>query len=332
MKNLKVLRLFCALCVVFSHSFSVVSGDPLDEPLQRFTGFSLGDYAVLVFFIISGIVIPLSLARSDGLVRFWARRVLRIFPALIVCVLTTALLMGPIVSTLSVSDYLSNSQVSAYIAGAASTLSTSRGLPGVFENLPDSGAVNVPLWTLKYELLAYACATLMFAVFRLPFLLVCLVAGGLLLLTGLVQTFAPDLSPRLFNLSAFLAAFFCGAVGFGFLHGRARAFVLCVIGVAALVLLFGTGFWLGAVIITLSASTLLIALAPSIPVLSGQRFGDYSYGLYIFAFPVQQLLVSWLPDISAVPHFLFTLLFALPLAVCSWHLVEKNAIALGRRL
>ena len=332
MKNLKVLRLVCALCVIFSHSFSVVSGDPLNEPLQMATGFSLGDYAVLVFFIISGLVIPLSLARSQDLMRFWARRLLRIFPALIVCVLATALVMGPAVTSLPLQDYLGNPQVAAYIAGAATTLSTSQGLPGVFETLPDSGQVNVPLWTLKYELLAYACAVLVFAAIKLPGHAVWLLAAGLLLLDGLLREGAPGLPPQLFNLSAFLAAFFCGAAGFELLRTRALALSAGLVGVAGAALLVGTGFWLGAVLLVLTAATLLVAHAPPLPVLSGARFGDYSYGLYIFAFPIQQLLVLVLPGVAAGQHFLLTLLLALPVAAGSWHLLESRSIAFGKRV
>lgn len=62
------------------------------------------------------------------------------------------------------------------------------------------------------------------------------------------------------------------------------------------------------------------------------RFGDPSYGLYIFAFPIQQTLI-WLNHgrLGWMPLFLLTLLACFAAAFASWHLVEKRALRLKPR-
>ena len=88
-----VLRLAMAGAVLVSHSYFFVTGETSAEPLYRWTGHTLGEHAVQVFFFLSGIMVTESLARSRGAIDFATARVLRIFPGLIVCVLLTALVI-----------------------------------------------------------------------------------------------------------------------------------------------------------------------------------------------------------------------------------------------
>ncbi|WP_312358504.1 acyltransferase [Agrobacterium sp.] len=329
LNNLKPLRLICALSVVFAHSFSVVSGNYLDEPFQKSTGYSIGDYAVIVFFAISGIVIPLSLERNPDMLRFWARRMLRIFPALIVCVAAVAFALGPAVSTLSVDAYFADPRFVKYLFGASSLLATSQGLPGVYETLPDAEQVNVPLWTLKYEILAYFFAAIIFGTIRAD-PMKRLIFMALLLVVFLSNFIWLEVSSKLFNAQVFLTSFFCAAIFYGLIKKCRTATLGAILSGLFVILLIGTPAWLPAISIVLALATLAIAYAPPIPVLTNDRFGDYSYGLYVFAYPIQQLIVLMYPQIGVLFHFTASLLICVPLAYCSLHILESRAASLVR--
>ena len=93
--------------------------------------------------------------RSRSVIDFAVARILRIFPALIVCVLITAFVVGPLVSLLAPTDYFANPGLYGYLAKTLTLSSGSASLPGVFETVPYAGYVNSSLWTLKYEVICY---------------------------------------------------------------------------------------------------------------------------------------------------------------------------------
>lgn len=150
-----VLRFAMATLVLISHSYLYAAGTAEAEPLQRWLGRSLGECAVQVFFFLSGVMVAQSFDRSRNIVDFSVARVLRIFPALTVCVLATAFILGPCVANLSPSDYLTSPGLYGYVARTLTLSSGSAPLPGVFETNAYAGYVNSSLWTLKYEVACY---------------------------------------------------------------------------------------------------------------------------------------------------------------------------------
>ena len=154
--NFGAIRIAMALAVMVSHSFFFVTGNSGAEPLTNWTGHSLGEHAVQVFFFLSGILVTESLMRSRSLIDFATARVLRIAPGLAVCVVLTSLVLGPLVTNLSSFNYWSDGGLPSYIVKTLFLITGAASLPGVFVDLPASGLVNMSLWTLKYEALCYA--------------------------------------------------------------------------------------------------------------------------------------------------------------------------------
>ena len=142
------VRLSMALAVLISHCFYLLSSTSHSEPLHAWTGYTLGEYGVQVFFIVSGILVAPSLDRSRSVLDFAIGRSLRIFPALVVCVLLTALVLGPIMTACAPLGYLADAGVPRYIARTLLLTTGSAPLPGVFEDLPVARLVNLSLWTL----------------------------------------------------------------------------------------------------------------------------------------------------------------------------------------
>ena len=155
--NLHLLRICAALAVLASHSWALATGNGTLEPLRALTGMSLGSLSVDVFFVASGFLVTASLlTRSNAIDFFWAR-CLRIYPALMVVILLTVLVLGPALTSLPLRDYLTAYGTRSYLLTNGLMVTDARYfLPGVFENNPYPGAINGSLWTLPLELRMYA--------------------------------------------------------------------------------------------------------------------------------------------------------------------------------
>jgi len=166
------IRLFAALIVVLHHCSFYSMSNIADDFLSSATGGTLdfGRLAVNIFFVTSGILVAPGLLRSGDLVSFAINRALRVMPALIVVVSTSALVIGPILTTLSASDYYSDPQAYLYLKNIA--FRTARYLPGVEANGTPI-IVNGALWTIYFEVLSYGVLAVMFltGVTRRPALL-----------------------------------------------------------------------------------------------------------------------------------------------------------------
>jgi peptidoglycan/LPS O-acetylase OafA/YrhL len=214
-------------------------------------------------------------------------------------------------------------------------------LPGVFEHAAVPHAVNGPVWTLPWELNMYAILALLGA---LAFsrartlgdagLRRVLVALGLLGIAGYTLNDALGLTSafRVVQALRFGALFFTGAACF-VLRERVPLSAWLVLGAG--VLLAGT-FALGHPLMAIyvggvSYLTLYLAHVPAGPIRRFNALGDYSYGLYLFAFPIQQVIAERVPGVSMMQLFCLAAPITLAFAVASWHLMEKPILALKQR-
>ena len=329
--NFDALRIFAALLVIYGHGRDLSGGaDP------GLWGVPLARIGLDIFFSISGYLVTISWEHDSKLSAFLAKRTLRIFPGLIACVLLTAFLLGPAVSTLRPGDYFSSPGTYAYLANIG--LYTVLRLPGVFETLQHD-AINGSLWSLFPEWLCYLTVPL-FALLpsrlRLPGMLasalICGWAGVLLFLAPTewqIVFYGASLHYLLVQMPLFLMGGFFGLLRHrvGFL-GRPD---LCLL---FLTLNYGISTWFGWWNLPIEWLTLPYMIVSfgrlSLPGLRRiSRFGDYSYGLYLYAFPMQQLVLFLWPDMQT--PLLFCVLVTLPPAILSWHLVEKPALRLKPR-
>jgi peptidoglycan/LPS O-acetylase OafA/YrhL len=312
-----------------------LAGSPAGEPLHAETGRSLGQHAVQVFFFLSGVMVAKSFATSNSVVDFTVARGLRIFPALVVCVLLTALVLGPMVSALPVATYFGSSEVLVYIAKTLSLSTGGAPLPGVFEQNPMADKVNTSLWTLKYEVICYVMLAIAGSVGlfspRKRWLALPLLIGFVALISlgtpGELETFSFIDNVRYF--SVFFAA---GTLAF-LLRDR---IVLTGWLVVPMLALFWTTRRTGIADLASAISLGYVALW-----LATKSFGslrefcngtDLSYGVYIFAGPIQQLMISQAPDVSPMLHAAAALTIVVPLAVLSWVIIEHPALTQRRSL
>lgn len=331
--NLNLLRLIAALLVIFAHQFSVV-GRP--TPIVPFYQSSYGTLGVNIFFIISGFLITMSYLRSRNPAIFLWSRFFRIFPALIVVTLVLVFLWGPWLTTLKIGEYFRQPWTFSYLRGALSLyqVTTYTVLPGVIMDNPIV-QVNGPLWTLQYEWSFYIVIMLL-GIFNS---LQGRVVLPLLFLANLIVTryFGPDTMPNLYwPTLAYIAPFFLyfglGAMAYlyrGLLPMTNLLFVAAMMALAAASFMGGLDDSL--VALPLGYVVLFLGLNPNIRLSSLTLPGDYSYGMYIWAFPVQQTVVHFLgTETNMWLQFAISLTVIFLIAAASWHLIEKRSLKLKR--
>lgn len=326
-----VVRLAMALAVVVSHSFYLATGaENTSEPLYGVTGYTLGQHAVQVFFILSGILVTQSLMRG-GVKRFLTARSLRIFPALAVCVLATALVLGPLVSALSPAAYLASPELAGYIWQTLSLKTGMAPLPGVFEVNPAAGVVNSSVWTLKYEVACYLALAGIGGVAIWLGRVRLIGFAGLGFALALILVDRPNLAEHssIPQTVQYFALFF----GTGVLAYACRRHIpvhWAVVLAAALATVASND--------TRWAELGQALFLCTVTIWAGSfRFGtlgaftarqDWSYGVYLYGVPVGQTLLLVFPGLEAWTLMALTIPPTLLLAALSWNIVERPALAL----
>ncbi len=326
-----VLRLLAAWLVLFSHCFPL-GGQPQNEPLASTLGIdTLGGLGVAIFFVLSGYLVTLSLQRTDSMLVFMRKRAVRIYPALVVTCLLCALVLGPTLTSLPLAEYWSHGMTWNYLK-TSSALSIKYALPGVFADNPLPNAVNGSLWSLPYEL---RCYLVLMVLSMLPLSLKTKTLGafGVLLAFTLLRPTVPPASP--FDEFAGLD-YYDSKLGLLFVMGALfaawRDFLRpsALLGLALLVAMVALPhgnlqlvFWLcgsGMLVLWLALYGMWL---PAIPA----RMGDWSYGAYLYGFPVQQVLAqAGVPQWGMGWFVLCSTVLTLALAGLSWHGVEKPAM------
>ena len=327
MKNsLDLLRLIAATLVLYSHQYALMG---LSEP--SFFGLTtFGGAGVSIFFFLSGVLVRTSWERDPHLMRFFIRRSLRIFPALSVVVLATVFLLGPLLSELHWIDYFAESETWRYLSTAL--LLPRLGLPGVFLDNPFPKAVNGSLWTLPVE---FFCYITMAALASFKITAKSLSIPLALVFVVLVASFAPLIVGQRFSPHFEMIAMFWFGVLYGFFNGRSLSelnykrmtFVLVATALLVFSVLGSRGLERLSMLV-FSVCLVHLALRVEIGSKLTDHMGDLSYGMYIFAFPVQQILVysSQGREMSFGVLFLLSFLVTFGLAFLSWHFVEKPAL------
>lgn len=324
-----MVRLIAAILVIFSHGYAL-TGNSNQEPLASFSGiFSFGHIAVASFFIISGFLITASYLKRNDIFFYLSSRLLRIFPGLIVVTLITALIIGSIVTRLSWHDYFSHSSFFLYILHNTTLISIHYQLPGVFENNVYPNAVNGSLWTLPIEFCLYLFIAVIGAikVLKKPFLTTIIIS--ILLIGPLITT---SIFPSLVKnqtWNSMLMALSCFGIGALFYLWRTYIILNFWLGLSLIIItyslihapLFKLFFFL-----TLAYWIFLFAFEQRIDTNKFTHYGDFSYGLYIYGFLVQQTLVHYLHINSSLQLFSLALPITSLLAIVSWYYIEKPAL------
>jgi peptidoglycan/LPS O-acetylase OafA/YrhL len=318
------LRVALALAVLVWHSIILTSGS-----LAVYRALWSGPFRFLVaailpmFFALSGFLVAGSLERTR-LHQFAILRVLRLAPALAVEVALSALVLGALFTTLPLRDYLTSPGLGEYFGNILGLVHFT--LPGVFEQNRVPRVVNSQLWTIPFELECYVSLVIVSLlmglrhrrVFVALLALFSLAATAGAVLNNLVSPFAP-LQGRV------LVVAFLAGVGIHLYRDRipysSAIGAVAAIASMALLQIADTAYL---AVFPVAYLTVWIGLMrpPKIP------FGDLSYGVYLFHFPVEQTIAHLFPGVGC--WWRMTLMALPPTLLCawlSWNLIEQPVLS-----
>ncbi len=336
--NFNFLRLILATLVLLSHSFELVDGDRAREPLSLlFHTLSFGELAVDGFFLLSGFLIVRSWQQSPQLWSYFKKRFLRIYPGFVVAFWISLLLVGALGSLSPVSEYLRGINFPRQLFLLSFLLAP--GATDVFAGQPFV-ALNGPMWTISYEFRCYILVAIlgMLGAVRNRFLwmgatLLVMLIYALRLAAGdfgfLGSFYLLGMPDALVRLTMF---FLAGGCFFLFLDNiRFKNLTALIFLPIVFLSMFSAKF--GEVALATFGAYLLFWFAfLEIPALNRfKHHSDVSYGLYLYGWPVQKLLLWYIPALSPYLLFPLSLLISYGCGYASWTFIEKPALKLKRR-
>ncbi len=335
--NFDFFRLMAAAFVIFYHSFALTG-------TEQYNFFAL--MGVSIFFIVSGYFITLSWCRHPSPAAFAWNRFLRLVPALALVIAFTILVIGPLVTELPLAGYLTNGKTWLYAMNIP-LLSPVFKLPGIFVHNPYPFEANGSIWTLQLEARMYVAVALLgitglLGKKRRVLLMTCVAALVFLayfdigirsqVLAGLIRLPFLPMPIQGDRLPAFYCLLFM-AGSLLYLYKDVVAYRPSLLAAAGLLWILSsyTQYFYTATICCLPYIVIYLGFTKLPAIKSITRHGDLSYGLYIFAFPVQQTIVHFFPAVGPWHLFGLSLPITLILAALSWKLVESKALKLKGR-
>jgi peptidoglycan/LPS O-acetylase OafA/YrhL len=326
--NLNLLRFTAATAVVYAHSFGVLDRTS-DEIFYSIYGIGLGDIGVDAFFVVSGFLVTKSFCSKDFRNFVWAR-IMRIYPALWASSLLLVAVAGLFLSPLPAIEFWSRHDTLVYLIKNATMLprvGAETGLPFAFD--VGHTEFNTSLWTLPLELQMYMLLSLLgiIGALRFPIILVGVACFGAI---GFVGDSFGWFHLVGMDRARFIFMFFCGCSFYLLREHISMSRIgaaACISALAAAAILTSNHalhrLVLGAVVPFL---TLWFGFVPSGPIRRFNRVGDYSYGVYILACPVQFFLADRFGHLSPWGLFALSMTIVVPLAILSWRYVESRSL------
>lgn len=322
--NFGLIRLITASLVILNHSTAIFpNGYHTPE-----TGY----LRLWIFFFLSGLFITSSFSNSKTYSSFVIMRICRLWPALIVCTFLTVFLMGPIVTSVSLEQYFKSDLTWKYLLSNSVIFNIKYFLPGVFTANYFREVVNNPLWTIPMELKCYGI------IFVLGFLGFFKRKWTVLLGFGIIIMYLFNTKMNFWEITSnsivLYILFMLGSISYFF-----RKYIYIDYRISVLLLsVLSVVYYFSFSEILLVPITQLALIYTSLTLGASSVFkkiklpGDYSYGMYIYGFLVQQTIAHYLPQISALASVVLTMPILVVLGAISWHLIENPSLKFGKRL
>ena len=335
--NINLLRLVAASSVIFSHAYDFVGRH---DPIMQLTGYSGGWVAVSIFFTLSGYLIYNSIFFGRDVKKYLIARCLRIFPGLVAMLVVTTIILGLYLSTVTPSIFFSSTETWHYLFGNAILYDPRYTLPGVFEGNFYPRAVNGSLWTLRFEFTCYLITLGLFLIgsFKrdLYFVLFCLFFLVCYMIYNIYGIFFDKMQIVLFDgstvakLFRLYFAFFIGMCYARFARKVSlRAFIVPILMIIC-IMSYGLFIFPVVFMIFLAYITFYMAFLRHPYISYVKNMPDISYGIYIYAFPIQQTLIQFFPLWSPMENSMATLVLTTIPATLSWFLIERPALDMKR--
>ncbi len=337
--NFDFIRFLAASFVIITHAYAI-KGFPDGND---FSGQLIGElypfsfFGVRIFFLISGYLILQSFERKKSNLDYMWKRFLRIIPGLFVLIMLMVFLYGPLFSSYSLKEYFSNPQT--YQMLWSIVLYRINGyLPGVFAVDKNTELLG-SLWTLPYEFSMYIGIMVLgfFKILHKRYF-------NLIIWIGLIgicvfyptyfkeilgHSYIPFLRLSYWSIIEFSNFFVGGMLLYQFrdiIKYRFSIFLFIIL-LFSISIYFDNQFFVRVIIYSLLPYFIFYLGNLKGWLNRFGKYGDFSYGIYIYGFPVQQMLVFLTKhEMSVLELQILSFATVLPLAFLSWHLVEKQAL------
>ena len=327
-----LMRLIMASFVIISHGYYLLGLDTVDIGVLCDNQTYLGEIGLLGFFSLSGYLISKSFIRSKDVFQFLVNRVLRIMPGFWGCLIITAFVIAPII-------YISSHEVLSYrlrgdwsaLGYVTSNFFTIIKQPNIHDVLgsDDIPNLNGSLWTLKFELLCYLLTLFIGALGVLQrkknMVLICVLFCCLHLFASTTLSNDYEIFKEYFpwkNTKLFVS-YFMGVLYFVYEAKILKMkFLPHILALSMLMILFSSYV---RILLPLITGFSLLHLFIGFKVKLNY---DISYGLYIYSYPVQQLILSYFPDIELFSYLVLTFVAVVPIAFLSFIVIEKPSLIL----
>jgi peptidoglycan/LPS O-acetylase OafA/YrhL len=331
--NLGLLRLVFAMCVLVSHSIELVDGNRSREPLTYIFGtLSLGELGVDGFFLVSGYLIAQSFENSVSLLSYLWKRILRIYPAFIVAFVISIVVVGPL-SGADMNALRGNGWRGQIVQMLLLGIPL---LPNAFAGL-HYRLLNGAMWTIPYEFSCYLIIGILgllgllrwrWVIGSVAFVL--LLASAFLYFGYGFFTLPSNFAGSPNDVIRFAALFLCGTAFYLFRDSIPYRTDVAVVAAIALIASLFSHVTEELAVKTLGGYLIFwFAFLKNTPRLNRiNNETDISYGIYLYAWPIQNLLIKFVPGITPLPVMILTTFLAAGLAYLSWRLIEKPSLSL----
>ena len=329
--NFDFLRFLFALLVVISHSYPLSGSSESSQWIYQVTNgqIVLAQIGLSGFFIISGYFIFQSLKRSNSIIDYFKKRFLRLFPALIV-VLFLTMVLAPFVYN-SETPFFQNAAIYTYFPNNLSLYHLQPCIKGIFDT-NSYHAINGSLWTIRYEFSLYIALSLLFFFRKQKWVLFGLISFAFILFYSIYNFYLTRFSSStLFGIQGYhllnLGTFFIAGSLLSSMQFESLKYKKLILGVVIFILLISLFLneYNSVKHIILPIIIMLIGFMPLPFISTFGKFGDMSYGIYIYSFPIQQTLMYFF-KMNTYTLMFTSVLLSITFGFLSWHWIEKRAL------
>lgn len=322
------LRIILAVYIIAAHTDLICNRTHNDGFLSAILALG-ANIRVPAFFIFSGFLVAASLERSPSLLDFATKRVLRITPPLAAMIFITSLLIGPIFTNYSLVEYFNSPGFWRYLFNIIGIME--KDLPGVFYGNPDPYDIAGHLWIIQVEIACYVFLAILYKT-GLYHRAAAMIAFGLCVyILQIANTFLRDAQVHGATPSTAAMCFMTGAIFFRLKRKIAYSKVLLAVSLLGVAVLLIVPAGIRFIALPLTFVTVYFGVY-NFPKYWFFPLTQYSYGIFLYGLPIQQVLVATNPFFERMfPNFLVATLLAICGGYLSWHLIEKPLLSPRRR-